>query len=140
MKILIIGQAPAAVNQTVPYDTTMLYEWLDECGVSKEAAQSMFDFEAVYNSFPGHDAKGGHLKPSLSQMNKHWADTLQLKIEMADKVWVLGTVAKEYIDSKPKTWSCNMGWLYTIHPSKRNADLFNRQRTELLARLKKFIS
>lgn len=38
-KILIIGQAPPLQKQDVPYDTTMLYEWLSEIGISKEKAQ-----------------------------------------------------------------------------------------------------
>lgn len=35
MKILIIGQAPAAVKQEVPYDTTYLYtiKALKGCGI-----------------------------------------------------------------------------------------------------------
>ena len=35
MKILIIGQAPAAVKQEVPYDTTYLYTMLEWIGISK---------------------------------------------------------------------------------------------------------
>lgn len=50
-KILIIGQAPPAVNQRVPYDTTLLYDIFEWVGIDKEQAQNMFDFDAVYNKF-----------------------------------------------------------------------------------------
>src|SRR6185312_4933999 len=54
-KILIIGQAKPAVEQEYPYDTTMLYSWLKEQGISKLHAQHIFEFEAVYQEFPGYD-------------------------------------------------------------------------------------
>lgn len=139
-KILIIGQAPAAVTQGVPYDTTMLYDWLEAVDISKETAQVMFEFEAVYDKFPGFDPQGGHLKPSITQMEQYWKDTLELKVQLVDKVWVLGNVAKEFIDSKPKTWSCNTDWLYTIHPSTRNYALYQKNKVAFLAKLKKFLS
>lgn len=54
-KILIIGQSLPAVAQTVPYDTTLLFDWLEEAGISKEQAINMFEFEAVYGyGFLGH--------------------------------------------------------------------------------------
>jgi len=52
MKTLIIGQAPANQKQTYPYDTTQLYDWLNEIGISKEEAQNLFTFDAVYDKFP----------------------------------------------------------------------------------------
>ena len=42
-KILIIGQAPPAVKQTVPYDTTMLYEMFAWVDISKEQAKEELD-------------------------------------------------------------------------------------------------
>lgn len=139
-KILIIGQAPAAVKQTVPYDTTMLFDWLKEVNISKQQAIELFDFEAIYNEFPGYDEKGGHLKPSVAQMEKHWNETLQTKIELADKVWILGNVAMNYIESMPKTWSCSTNFLFTIHPSKRNLDRFKRNKINILKSISKFIN
>lgn len=138
-KILIIGQAPAFQPQDVPYSTTMLYDWLEEVGISKEQAQMFFHFEAIYNEFPGFDANGGHLKPSKEQMDKHWNDTLESKIQLSDKVWVLGNVARDYIATKPKTWSCTTEWLYTMHPSKRNFYSFNQNKENILNNIKKFI-
>lgn len=140
-KILIIGQAPAAVKQKLPYDTTMLYQWLmDANGITSWEAQQLFEFEAIYNEFPGFDANGGHLKPSKEQMDKHWNETLETKVQLADKVWVLGNVAKEYINSKDKTWSCSTDWLYTMHPSKRNFYSFNQNKERILKSIKVFIT
>lgn len=119
MKILVIGQAPPYVNQTVPYDTTLLYTMLEWVGITKESAQDIFEFDAIYNKFPGFDSSGGHLKPSKEQMDLYWEE-LEVKIQGSNKVLVLGNIAKEYLDSKPKTWSCNLEFVYLIHPSKRN--------------------
>lgn len=120
MKILIIGQAPPAVKQSVPYDTTMLYDMFSWVGISKDLAQKMFEFEAVYNEFPGHGSSG-HLKPIKEQMDKHWNETLEEKVQMANTVILLGNVARDYFYSKPKTYSCNLGVFELIHPSYRNA-------------------
>lgn len=141
-KILIIGQAPPSPStfQDVPYSTTMLFDWLKEVGISKETAVSLFDFEAIYNEFPGFDANGGHLKPSKEQMDKHWTDTLETKIQLADKVWILGNVARDYIATKPKTWGCNIDWLFTMHPSKRNFYSFNKDKQLILNRIEQFIN
>lgn len=139
-KILIIGQALPAVKQDHPYDTTMLYDWLKEVGVTKELAQTIFSFEAVFHEFPGFNEHGGHLKPTLDQMNAHWDAVLEDKIQMADKVWVLGNVARDFIKNKPKTWSCSMRWLYTIHPSRRNWSLYQKTKHELLTELGTFLN
>lgn len=140
VRILIIGQAPPANRQVRPYSTTMLYDWLNEIGITPIQAQAMFDFEAIYNEFPGFDAKGGHLKPSKEQMDKHWTDTLETKVQLADKIWVLGNVARDYIATKPKTWSCNTDWLYTMHPSKRNVSAFNQNKDNIIKSIKEFLS
>lgn len=137
-KILIIGQAMPAVKQAVPYDTTMLYDWLEAVGVSKEAAQAMFEFEAMSNTFPGFDDKGGHKKPSIDDVKKHWP-VLEEKLQLADKVILLGAVAAGFYDTMPRTWSCNIRELYLIHPSKRNIDKFNRNKEQILSSLKQFI-
>lgn len=138
-KILIIGQAPAAVKQTLPYDTTMLYDWLKEINVSKEEAQELFDFEAVYNEFTGFDAKGGHKKPTKEQMQKYWEEILRDKVESAEKVWLVGNVASEFFHSQPKTWSCNLFVLETIHPSKRNFDRYNKNKKAILKSIWDFL-
>lgn len=137
-KILIIGQAPPYQKQAHPYDTTMLYEWLEACGVSKEAAQDIFDFEAMSNVFPGFDENGGHLKPSKSDIDKHWP-ALENKLQLADKVILLGAVAAGYYDSMPRTWSCNIKELYLIHPSKRNLFKFRQNKEQILTDLNNFI-
>ena len=140
MKILIIGQAPGFQKQTVPYDTTMLYDWLNECGVSKEAAQDIFDFEAVSNVFPGFDANGCHLKPSREAMQRHWESALEDKVIGSNKVILLGNAAKEFFYSQPKTWSCNLDVLELIHPSKRNYSLYQKNKVAIIDQLKKFLS
>lgn len=138
-RILIIGQALPAVKQDVPYDTTMLYDWLKAIGITKEDAQDMFDFDAVYGSFTGFAGNGGHLKPTQEQMDKHWGDTLETKVQLADKVWVLGNVARDYIATKDKTWSCSTLFHYTIHPSTRNADRYYKSKDAILNQLDKFL-
>lgn len=138
-KILIIGQALPAIKQELPYDTTLLYSWLEEIGISKQAAQGIFDFDAVFGSFTGFDSNGGHLKPNKDQMDNHWDSVLQTKVELADKIWVLGNVAKEYLSTKDKTWSCNTEWLYTIHPSKRNWSLYEKNKASILKSIKDFL-
>lgn len=139
-KILIIGQALPQVPQQYPYDTTMLYNWLSEIGIAKEQAQDMFEFEAVFNEFTGIDKNGGHLKPSREQMISHWDNTLETKVILADKVWVLGNVAKDFIDKRPKTWSCNTEWLYTMHPSTRNYYQFSLNKEQILGKINSFIT
>lgn len=137
MKILIIGQAPGFQKQNVPYDTTMLYTWLDECGISKESAQDIFDFEAVSNVFPGFDANGGHLKPSLDAMLRHWQTTLEGKVIRSDKIILLGNAAKEFFYSQPK--SRNLNILELPHPSKRNYALYQKNKVKILTSLKEFM-
>ena len=138
-KILIIGQAPAFVEQKLPYDTTMLYSWLSEVGIASLEAQDIFDFEAIYNEFPGFDANGGHLKPTAEQMDKHWINVLETKVQLADKIWVLGNVARDYINTKEKTWSCDTRWLYTIHPSKRNWNLYVKNKEKIISGIKSLL-
>jgi uracil-DNA glycosylase len=133
-KILIIGQAPTDQKQSVPYDTTLLYEMINWVGIDKEKAQTMFDFESVSNIFPGKNKKG-HFKPTTEQMDKHWEDTLETKMQLADKVWILGKVAANYIESKPKTWSCNLEIIETPHPSKRNYSLIMNNKNEIINKL-----
>lgn len=137
-KILIIGQAPPAVEQEYPYDTTMLYDWFKEVNISKEQAQDMFEFEAVFDKFPGY-GENGHLKPTKEQMDSHWK-VLEEKIQLTDKVLLLGNVAKEYFLSKPKTWSCDIKVCYLLHPSKRNFAAYQKSKEYILKKLKEFLN
>lgn len=138
-KILIIGQAPPAVKQELPYDTTMLYEWLRECGISKEKAQEMFDFEAVYNKFPGWNTgeshTGGHRTPTKEQMDEYWP-ILEAKILKAEKVIILGNVAASYIKTKNFFVRPSSRVIYLIHPSKRNFDRYQKNKDLVLKPLK----
>ncbi len=135
-KILIIGQAPPAVSQKVPYDTTMLYEWLSEIGISKEQAQEIFDFDAVYNKFLGRNERG-HIKPTLKQMNEYFHAELHDKICEADKIWLLGNVAFDFVDSKVALE--NKKWIKTIHPSRMNYNLFQKTKDSVLNKIKEFL-
>lgn len=130
-KILIIGQAPPAVGQSLPYDTTMLYDWFLEVGVSKEKAQGLFDFDAVYDKFPGFDSKGGHLKPTKEQMEDYWNRELKNKIENCKTILVLGNCAKEFIKEK----NIKKRTVYLIHPSKRNYSLYNKNKESIIKSL-----
>lgn len=137
-KILVIGQAPPAVKQQYPYDTTMLYDMLSWVGITKQEAQNIFEFEAVCNTFPGFGTNG-HNIPSIEQMNQHWFETLENKVELADKIWILGNVAKEYFNNKEKTLSCNIEVLETIHPSKRNYLRIMKDKEIITRQLKSFL-
>ena len=106
-KILIIGQAPPAVKQATPYDTTMLYEILEWVGISKDSAQDLFDFDAVYNEFPGWE-NGKHRVPTKLEMEYHWDKVLETKVQLANKVILLGNVAKNFINSKRNPLTIHM--------------------------------
>lgn len=130
-KILIIGQSLPAVKQNLPYDTTMLYDWLGELGISKDEAQVLFEFEAVYGyGFLGYDSKGGHIIPTKEHKDKYFKEVLADKIAKADKVWVLGRVAEKYLKEvgalKGKVSIC------TIHPSTRNYSLYIKNKQSIL--------
>lgn len=137
-KILVIGQAPPAKVQKFPYDTTMLYYWLAECGIDMIDAQEMFEWEAIYDKFPGWNEVGGHNQPTKEQMAEHWP-VLEEKIQGVDKVWLLGNVAETYFNSKPKTWSCNLEVIKTMHPSMRNFGYYMRTKKELIDKIKNFL-
>lgn len=134
-KILIIGQAPPAVKQTLPYDTTMLYDWFNEIGVSKEIALQLFDFDAVYDKFPGFNSNGGHLTPSKEQMEDYWARELEDKVNNAKSILCLGACARDFL----KTKEINKTIEYLIHPSKRNLHYYNTNKDFILNKLKKVV-
>ncbi len=141
MKILIIGQAPPSPTQIqdAPYSSTMLYDWLKECGISKEESQKMFIFDAVYNKFPGYKPKGGHKPPTLAQMDEYWNRELETKVQGVEKVWLLGNVAANYFHSKPKSWSCSLQILETMHPSKYNLKRYQENKESIIKEIKQFI-
>lgn len=130
-KILIVGQAPPPVSQSLPYDTTMLYDWFLEIGVNKEKAQELFTFDAVYDKFPGFDSKGGHLKPNKEQMEDYWNRELKNKVENCKAILVLGNCAKEFIKEK----NIKKRAVYLIHPSKRNYSLYNKNKDGIIKSL-----
>jgi uracil-DNA glycosylase len=138
-KILVIGQALPAVDQAYPYSTTMLYEILSWVGISVEQAQKIFAFDAVYNAFPGYDNKGNHHKPTQKQMEQYWKESLETKVQLADKVILLGNVSKEFFYSQPKTWSCNLEILELIHPSRLNYNRIINSKTKITEKLKNFL-
>lgn len=138
-KILIIGQAPPAVKQQYPYDTTMLYDWLHECGVSKQDAQGIFIFEAMSNTFPGFDERGGHLKPSMDKMSRHYETILLPLIRKHPKIITLGNVPRDFFKGTPVWLNNNIKKLCLIHPSKRNYALFQKNREHIIKSLKEFI-
>lgn len=136
-KILIVGQAPANQKQQYPYDTTQLYNWLAEVGVSKEQAQELFIFDAVYDKFPGFDSKGGHLKPTREQMDEYWERDLKYKVDSVDKILLLGNVSKTYFAQK----EIKNKEIYTlIHPSTRNIGIYNQNKESILSTLKKIVT
>lgn len=137
MKILIIGQAPPNQDQVVPYDTTMLYEWFDEIGISKDQAQNLFDFDAVYNKFPGYNDNGkGHKVPTQEQMEQYYEESLKYKVEAANKIIILGKSAAEFLASK----SIKASILHLMHPSRMNYNRYMKNKNDIINSLKKFIS
>lgn len=139
MKILIIGQAPPAVQQEYPYDTTLLYEIFSWLNIDKKLAQELFEFEAMVDVFPGHSQKrNGHEIPQWFDMEVHYTHTLESKIEKADKILVLGNVAQKAliafgIMDKGKQV------LFMIHPSRRNSYRINFTKEEIITNLRAFL-
>lgn len=136
-KILIIGQALPAIKQEYPYDSTLLYEWFNEIGISKIEAQDIFEFDAVYGGFPGYDNFGNHLKPTFEQMLNYWNNNLKDKFNNFKKIIILGNVAKEFlfniIDKNNENILC------LIHPSKRNIKIYKENKEKIIKSLKDFI-
>lgn len=137
-KILIIGQAPPAVKQTYPYDTTMLYDWFSEIGISKPDAQEIFEFEAMVGEFPGHNPGGGHRVPKVEEMHKHYHAVLADKIREADCIILLGRVPQDYFN-KFITLADSKKKLSLIHPSKLNWNIYQRNKEKILSELKEFV-
>lgn len=134
-KILIIGQAPPAVIQKLPYDTTMLYEWFEEIGISKEQSQEKFVFDALTDKFPGYLPNGGHKKPSWEMFVEYWICSLRYKVESCKSIIVLGSVAKEYLSYM----KIDKPLIFLIHPSKRNYHIYKNNKEYILQELRKII-
>jgi uracil-DNA glycosylase len=140
MKILIIGQAPPAVKQALPYDTTLLYDMLGWVGIDKATAQTMFEFEAMVDTFTGHGTNG-HLLPTDADMREHYLIVLKDKIEKADKILVLGKVAENALISFGAfNFATNKKVLYMIHPSKRNYNKIMNTKDEIIKSLNHFFN
>lgn len=140
MNILIIGQAPPAVKQAVPYDTTLLYTMLEWVGITKDQAQTMFEFEAMTGTFPGK-GKSGHLKPTPAAMREHYENVLRSKIICADKIIVLGAVAREALrGSDILNFKSHENILCLIHPSRRNYSKLMKAKEGITEQLKAFLN
>ena len=138
-KILVIGQAPPAVKQTIPYDTTLLYEMLSWVGISKEQAQDIFEWEAMTNKFPGF-GETGHKPPTKEEMKSHYRNRLRAKIIDAEKIILLGAVAKENC-KEFGLWLLkdSKNVLCLIHPSKRNYSAIMEDKINIESKLRDFL-
>lgn len=138
-KILIIGQAPPLKKQTVPYDTTLLYTMLEWVGVSKEAAQGMFEFEALTDQFPGKTLHGSHKPPSAEMVEKYWGSILKGKVINSESVILLGRVSEKYFVSFTKNWAVLPAILSLPHPSRRNYSRIMNDKENITQQLKYFL-
>ncbi len=141
MKILIIGQAPPAVKQEVPYDTTLLYDMLAWAGIEKSKAQELFVFDAITDAFPGH-GENGHLKPTKEMFVDYLQRGLMQKIEDAEKVIILGRVAFDFLTEHPQTniELATKRVLSLVHPSKRNYARIMKDKNRITELLNNFLS
>lgn len=138
-KILIVGQSLPAVKQKLPYDTTMLYEWLKELNITKEEAQSLFEFDAVYGyGFLGFNSDGSHKLPTQEDKDKYWSEVLKKKVQETDKIWIVGKVAEGFLLSKGAVF--DKDFIITPHPSYRNRALYNRNKKSILNKIKGLIN
>lgn len=137
-KILVVGQAPPLAKQFIPYDTTMLYDWFSEIGISRAKAYEMFDFDAVCDTFPGLTKSGGHKPPTVKMMNEHWERRLRDIVLSYSKIILLGKSAQKYIGSKNIIKQRGISTLNLLHPSKRNYYAFSLDKDSILKSLKDF--
>ncbi|AGO47541.1 uracil-DNA glycosylase [Cellulophaga phage phi4:1] len=140
-KILIIGQAPPIQKQDIPYDTTMLYDWLSEVGISKDKAQDMFEFEAMTDKIP-EVTEFGHKPPSDLEMKDYWKRVLCDKVDQSEKIILLGACPRNFF-KKDKFFerydNKRFKVLSLIHPSKRNYKMYNDNKEKLVSLLKDII-
>lgn len=134
-RILVIGQAPARKEQKVPYDTTMLYIMLEWCGITKEQAQDIFEFDALTDKFPGV-VNGNHNKPAQEAVDAYYELVLQNKINMHQRIILLGKQAQLYlVDKIPGDKKV----VLLIHPSRRNYSKIMAAKDEIILRLKSIL-
>lgn len=140
-KVLVIGQAPPLVKQEYPYDTTQLYDWLLEVGISKDKAQDFFEFEAMTDKLPKTDSNG-HKPPGQKEQRDYYNRVLKEKIEKSKKIILLGRTSMKFFkkDEFFKRYD-NKGYkvLTLIHPSKRNITLYRNNKEKIINLLKDFI-
>lgn len=142
-KILIIGQAPPLQKQEYPYDTTMLYKWLEEVGITKEEAQDIFEFEAMTDLPPKVSENGSHIPPSQKEMKSYWKRVLEPKAANARKIILLGAVPRNFFKrDKFFERSDKNGFkvLSLIHPSTRNFKMYNDNKEKITTLLKEILN
>lgn len=141
-KILLIGQAPPLQKQEIPYDTTMLYDWLSQINITKEKALEIFDFESMTDKPPKISENGSHLPPSKKEMLDYWKRVLLDKVELSDKIILLGACPRKFFekDSFFKRYDNKKFKVLTlIHPSKRNYKMYKDNKELILSLLKNII-
>lgn len=140
-KILIIGQAPPAKPQAIPYDSTLLYFMLQWVGINKVLAQQMFEFEALTDQFPGKTQWGAHKAPSKKMCMIYWESTLKAKVYGAEKIICLGRVADAFLmNRRMNDPSIAAQFLYLPHPSRRNYHkIMNKERDNIKIQLCAFL-
>ena len=140
-KVLFIGQAPPAQPQSVAYDTTQLYDWFKAAGldITPKNVWRYCRFEALCDTFPGWDAKGGHKQPSAEQKSEAWDKVLRSAILESDTIVLVGAVAQTYITESvervlnvvPNHGFSKKRFINLLHPSTRNISAY-RKNAELI--------
>ena len=138
-KILLIGQAPSVQPQTVPYDTTLLYEMLSWANISKEQAQNLFEFEALTDVFPGYAKRSGHKVPSSEAKALYWESTLKEKVANHQRIILLGRESQKYVEKMAPDKYHSKDTIYLIHPSIRNSGKIKEHKEIITELLKNFI-
>ena len=136
-KILIIAQAPPLKSQTRPMDSTLFETWLKDAGYQFDNLEDVFEFEAVYDKFPGKTRYGAHRAPSKKQRDEHWP-VLETKILAAEKIWVMGNTAYDYVIDK--ILPLRKDFIWTMHPSRRNLHKYRQQKDEIIKLIKHLLS
>lgn len=131
-KILIIAQAPPLKGQSKPMDSTLLGMWLNDAGFSFDNLEDIFEFEAVYNEFPGKTASGSHKAPTRAQMDTYWP-TLREKVLKAKKIWLMGKTAHDYVfTEKNRVIGVGRQVISTLHPSRRNLHKYRQDKEAII--------
>lgn len=131
-KILIIAQAPPLKGQAKPMDSTLLSTWLKDAGFEFADLSEVFDFDAVYNEFPGKTSTGSHKAPSRAQMEAYWP-TLRDKVLKAKRIWLMGKTAHDFVyREKHRVIGVGRRVITTLHPSKRNLHKYRQEKNEVV--------